>query len=164
MCSWTTPWEIVYLLLYVLSVKLLVVAVSYSCSSNKIRKFLQRYAFIAGIIYLVIMIIGVWSPFQFLISFENMVLFLIPSYLIMFRLNLWNYYKTKNLLDLKLMKAWFGMLLITVVYFAFFMSGISGWLWDKGIWFNANDVLHILLIAWALYVHLRIEPLVIDVE
>ena len=163
-CLWTTPWEIVYLLLYVLSVKLLVVAVSYSCSSGKIRKYLQRYALIAGLLYLVIVSVGIWSPYQFLISFENMVLFLIPSYLIMFRLNLWNYYKTKRLLDLKLIKAWFGMLFITTAYFAFFMSGISGWLWERGIWFNANDVLHILLIGWAMYVLFRIEPLVTDID
>ncbi|MBS3991112.1 MAG: hypothetical protein KGZ51_03500, partial [Erysipelothrix sp.] len=55
-CLWTTPWEIVYLLLYVLSVKLLVVAVSYACSTGKTRTFLQRYALFAGVLYFIIMI------------------------------------------------------------------------------------------------------------
>jgi hypothetical protein len=163
-CLWTTPWEIVYLLLYVLSVKLLVVAVSYACSTGKTRTFLQRYALFAGVLYFIIMIIGLWTPSQYLISFENMVLFLVPSYLIMFGVNLSNYLKTKRLLDMRLMKAWIGMLLLTIAYFAFFLSGISKLLWQNGIWFNANDVLHILLIAWAWYVLAKIEPLVSDVR
>jgi hypothetical protein len=162
-CLWTTPWEIVYLLLYVLSVKLLVVAVSYACSTGKTRTFLQQYALFAGVLYLIIMIIGLWTPNQYLISFENMVLFLVPSYLMMFGVNLSNYLKTKHLLDMRLMKAWVGMLLLTIAYFAFFLSGISKLLWENGIWFNANDVLHILLIAWAWYVLIKVEPLVSDI-
>jgi hypothetical protein len=82
----------------------------------------------------------------------------------MFILNLWNYIQSKNLLDIRLVKAWIGMLFLTITYFAFYMSEISGWLWDKGIWFNSNDVLHILLIGWALYINFRIEPLVTDVD
>lgn len=163
-CLWTTPWEIVYLLLYVLSVKLLVVAVSYCCASGKVRKILLSYAFIAGILYSIIMMIGLWIPNQFMLSFENMVLFLVPSYLVMFGLNLWNYRKSKKLLDNRLMKAWVGMLLLTIAYFAFYLSGISGLLWQNGIWFNANDVLHILLISWALYVWTQIEPLILDAD
>jgi hypothetical protein len=162
MCLWTTPWEIVYLLLYVLSVKLLVIAVSYCCASDRVRKILTRYALITGSVYLIIMIIGVLMPNQFLISFELMVLFLVPSYFLMFLLNLWNYKNTKKLVDIRLITAWIGMLLLTISYFAFFLSGISKVLWQSGIWFNANDVLHLLLIGWALYIHLKVEPLILD--
>jgi hypothetical protein len=163
-CLWTTPWEIVYLFLYVLSVKLLVVAVSYSCASKGIRKMLMNYAFLTGLIYSVILIFGVLTPNQFLISFELMVLFLVPSYFLMFLLNLSNYRKNHQLLDGNLIKAWVGMLLLTIIYFAFLLSGISKLLWQQGIWFNANDVLHILLIGWALYVLFKIEPLVRDIH
>jgi hypothetical protein len=161
-CLWTTPWEIVYLILYVLSVKFLVVGVSVCCGEGKFRHILKRYALMASLLYLIIITIGVMVPDQFLISFENMVLFLVPSYFMMFGLNLVNYLKTKQALDLRLMKAWVGMLLITISYFGFYLSGISTILWQQGIWFNANDVLHILLIIWALYILKYVEPLVKD--
>jgi hypothetical protein len=162
-CLWTTSWEILYLFLYVVSVKLLVVAIGYSCGSKRIRKIPNNYALITGLIYLIILIIGVSTPNQFLISFELMVLFLVPSYFLMFLLNLSNYRKNHQLLDLNLIKAWVGMLLLTIAYFAFLLSGISTWLWTQGIWFNANDVLHILLITWALYIRFKVEPLISDI-
>jgi hypothetical protein len=161
-CLWTTPWEIVYLILYVLSVKFLVIGVSYCCGEGKFRHVLKRYALMASLLYFIIITIGVIVPDQTLISFENMVMFLVPSYLMMFGLNLYNYRKSKQLIDLRLMKAWVGMLLITVSYFGFYLSGISTRLWQQGIWFNANDVLHILLIIWAFYILKYVEPLVKD--
>lgn len=161
-CLWTTPWEIVYLILYVLSVKFLVIGVSVCCGEGRFRSILKRYAIIAALLYFIIITVGVIVPDQFLISFENMVLFLVPSYFMMFGLNLYNFLRTKQALDLRLMKAWVGMLLITVSYFGFYLSGISTRLWQQGIWFNANDVLHILLILWALYILKYVEPLVVD--
>lgn len=163
-CLWTTPWEIVYLFLYVVSVKLLVIAVSICCGSDRIRKIFLGYALMMGIIYSAILMVGMWVPNQFLISFELMVLFLVPSYLLMFVLNLGNYRKTRRLIDIRLIRSWIGMLLITVAYFVFYLSGVSGWLWQRGIWFNANDVLHLLLIVWALYIRFNVLPLVADSE
>jgi hypothetical protein len=163
-CLWTTPWEIVYLFLYVVSVKLLVIAVSYCCGSQRIRKILMVYALLMGIIYSAILAVGIWMPDQFLISFELMVLFLVPSYLFMFFVNLVNRRKTHRLLDVRLIRAWIGMLLITIAYFVFYLSGVSSLLWKQGIWFNANDVLHLLLIGWALYIRFKVEYLVIDSE
>ncbi len=163
-CLWTTPWEIAYLFLYVVSVKLLVIAISYCCGSDRYRKILMGYALIMGILYSVILMAGIWIPNQFLISFELMVLFLVPSYLLMFVLNLGNYRKTRRLIDIRLIRSWIGMLLITIAYFVFYLSGVSSLLWQKGIWFNANDVLHLLLIAWALYIRFKVEHLVADSE
>ncbi len=164
LCLWTTSWEIAYLFLYVLSVKLLVVAVSHCCGQSRVRKYFAGYALIMGFIYSVILLAGILLPNQFLISFELMVLFLVPSYVLMFLLNLKNLRKSKKLIDIRLIKAWVGMLLITIAYFAFFLSGISTWLWQRGIWFNANDVLHLLLIAWALYIFFKVSHLIIDSE
>lgn len=163
-CLWTTGWEIAYLFLYVVSVKLLVIAVSHCCASDRVRRFFLGYALMMGIIYSAILGVGVWMPNQFLISFELMVLFLVPSYVLMFLLNLKNFRVTKQLVDIRLIKAWIGMLLITIAYFVFYLSGVSGWLWLRGIWFNANDVLHLLLIVWALYIHFKVLPLVADFE
>ena len=163
-CLWTTWWEIAYLFLYVLSVKLLVVAVSYCCAKERVRKSFMSYALIMAIVYTAILITGILLLNQFLISFELMVLFLVPSYVLMFLLNLKNFRKSKKLIDSRLIKAWIGMLLITIAYFAFYASGISNGLWQRGIWFNANDVLHLLLIAWALYIHFKVSHLIVDSE
>ena len=163
-CLWTTPWEIIYLFLYVVSVILLVVAIGYSRADKKTRKSLFLYAGIMGVVYSAILLTGVLLPNQFLISFELMVMFLVPSYVIMFLVNVYNVRKLKQPIDRFLIQAWIGMLLITVAYFLFYLSGISSWLWGYGIWFNANDVLHLLLIGWVLYVNHRIFPLISDLE
>jgi hypothetical protein len=161
-CLWTTSWEIVYLLLYVISVKFLVVAVGYSRANGKTRKLMFLYALVTGIVYTAILMAGVLMPNQFLISFELMVMFLVPSYVIMFLISVRNIRKSGDLTDRYLIQAWIGMLVITVAYFMFYLSGISAVLWDYGIWFNANDVLHLLLIGWVLYVNRRIFPLISD--
>jgi hypothetical protein len=163
-CLWTTWWEIAYLFLYVVSVKLLVIAISHCCASGRVRKFFLGYALMMGVVYSAILGIGVWMPNQFLISFELMVLFLIPSYVLMFLINLKNFRMTRRLIDIRLIRSWIGMLLITIAYFVFYLSGVSGWLWQRGIWFNANDVLHLLLIVWALNIHFKVLPLVADFE
>lgn len=161
-CLWTTPWEIVYLFLYVISVKLLVVAVSYTSVQKRTRKYYVGYAWVMGLIYSVILFTGIWLPNQFLISFELMVLFLVPSYILMFMINVKNFKKSGRPLEQRLINAWVGMLLITIAYFAVYMSGISTWLWQSGIWFNANDVLHLLLIVWALYINYKVLRLIED--
>ncbi len=44
-----------------------------------------------------------------------------------------------------------ALALVVVVYFIALISWFADVLWAKGIWFNANDVLHILMVGWVLY-------------
>ena len=53
-------------------------------------------------------------------------------------------------------------MLIANAYSALYLSGISAWLWQWGVWFNANDVLHLLLIVWALYIRYNVSYLIED--
>lgn len=163
-CLWTTPWEILYLILYVISVKLLVLAISFSCANTTLRRYFRLYAIIMGVVYSFMLIIGIFTPNQFLISFELMVLFLAPSYILMFVLNLRNYMSTKSQLDIHLIYAWIGMLLITISYFGFYYLKVADTLWQNGIWFNANDVLHLLLIVWVVYFRYGVCDLIKDRE
>lgn len=44
------------------------------------------------------------------------------------------------------------------VYYGYLLSGIPEGLWAKGVWFSANDVLHLGLIAWMVYIYAAVRP------
>lgn len=148
---WTTWWEIWYLILFVISMNAITVAVSFSSSSGKIRGFLIGYAIANTSVYTVTVLAGALLPDQFLASFECMVLFASPTFFILLAVNTVRYLKLKRSLDILLVGAWIFMLVIVVAYFGFYVSGYAAVLWKKGIWFNANDVLHIGLVFWIFY-------------
>lgn len=152
-CLWTSWWEIWYLLTYVYSMNLLTAAVAFSSSKGKLRKGVIYYTVINSLLYTIILMTGAFSPDKFLVSFECMVLFSSPMFIILMVVNILHYRKTKNKMDLFFILAWVLMFIIVILYFGYFMSGVSGLLWSKGIWFNANDVLHVCLILWILYIY-----------
>ncbi len=164
LCLWTSWWEIWYLILFVAAMNLITAAVSFSCSAGKVRKGLQVFAAVSTIAYLILVLTGAFLPDYFLSSFEFMVLFPALSFLILFAVNFSNYRKNRKKLDLLLIGAWIFMLLIVVAYFGFYLSGLASVLWSKGIWFNANDVLHLLLILWIAYLYFSVSKNIEDFE
>jgi len=163
-CLWTSWWEIWYLMLYVLSMNFIASAVAYSSATGKLRKGIIIYAIINTVIYLSVIISGTIIPNQFLVSFECMVMFVFPVFVLMFIVNILRYRKTSKRLDTRLIGAWLFMFGIVFAYFAYFLSGFADVLWKEGIWFNANDVLHIGLILWILYLWFGISKLVEDAD
>lgn len=151
-CSWTSWWEIYYYLFQSFSMNAFVVAIAYSSTEGKLRKNLMLYAAINAIIYNAVLFTGAFLPNKFMVSFELFTLISAPNFLILFIINTKNYLKTKELLDLRLMWLWFLQGVIIVVYFIYLFSGYPEQLWAKGIWFNANDLLHVLIIFWQLYI------------
>lgn len=156
-CSWTSWWEIVYLLLFVLALNTIIMAVSQSSTTGKLKKVVIAYASINFISYSVLLLTGAFMPHRFLVSFEFMVLFTSPAFIILFIINLLAYRVKKEKMDLMLIFAWVFMFVIVVLYFGFLLSGYAAVLWEKGIWFNANDVLHITLILWAFYLYFGVS-------
>lgn len=152
-CLWTSWWEIWYLLTYVYSMNILTAAVAYSSSKGKLRKGVIWYTILNSLVYTILLMIGAFTPDKFLASFECMVLFSSPMFIILLVVNTLQYRKHHNKLDIYYIGAWLLMFLIVVIYFGYFMSGIAASLWSNGIWFNANDVLHVLLILWILYIY-----------
>ena len=161
-CVWTSWWEIVYLILSVGSINALNMAQSYSSTTEKWRRIISIYSFVNIVLYIIIVLIGAIVPVQFIVSFEFMLIFYAPNIVIFFILNSWRYYKYRNHLDLVLLIIWISLGIITGIYYLYFVLDITRSLWEQGIWFSENDVLHIGLIVWMIYIRLILTKYVKD--
>ena len=65
-------------------------------------------------------------------------------------------------MDLALLGAWAWLALTLAAYFGYLMAGITQILWARGVWFSENDVLHIGLIVWMIYLARVVAPRVRD--
>ncbi len=151
-CSWTSWWEIVYLIFSVASIDAIVIAVAYTCTVGKSRKILSGYAAINAVLYIIAVLIGTITSIKFLISFELLILVVAPNFLILLSINLRRYNHHKEKIDLVLITTWIWLGITMAAYYLYLMLGITEMLWQQGIWFSENDVLHIGLIIWMLYI------------
>ena len=65
-------------------------------------------------------------------------------------------------LEVRLLVAWVLLLAVTIGCFIYYLSGLSESLWKRGIWFNANDVLHLGLAVWLVYLLVAVRGKVAD--
>jgi hypothetical protein len=153
-CAWTSWWEVVYLIIQGLSLNTLLVAVAYSSTEGNLQIILQGYALAVGVIYTILTFLGGIIPIKQLITFELMVWVSSPALLMMGILNGWRYYHFRTPLDLVLLGAWGLLLLILTAYWLYQKFNITAKLWTKGegIWFSQNDLLHLGLILWMIYI------------
>ncbi|MHA1719150.1 MAG: hypothetical protein ACTSXK_06470 [Promethearchaeota archaeon] len=163
-CLWTTWLEILYLLFSVASVNSMMFAQSFSCAMDMKRFFMQLYGLLNSIIYLIILIVGIAIPVRFMISFEMMVLFLIPGFIFFMIQNIRRNSSEKNKMDIIFIRIWLILAIVMITYFGYLFLGISDMLWDLGIWFTANDILHIGLIIWMIYIGNNITRYVKDLK
>jgi hypothetical protein len=163
-CLWTSWWEIWYLMLFVISMNVIVVAVAFSSTTGKLRKAAIGYAILNSLAYLVTVLSGAFIPDQFMASFECMVLFAVPTFLILLLINSIRFAKLHRKLDLLLVGAWILMIGSVFAYFGFYVSGYALVLWEKGIWFNENDVLHIALVLWIIYFTFAVSNKIEDAQ
>lgn len=151
-CAWTSWWELVYLMFQQISLNTLLVAVAYSCTSDVFQKVLLGYAVLNSVVYIVIVFIGGIVPVKSLITFEFMVWFSAPILFLCLLLNTCRFFIYKDIMDLALLGTWIFLLFTMIAYWTYHKKGISKKLWEKSIWFSENDVLHILLILWMIYI------------
>ncbi len=161
-CLWTSWWEIAYLIASVWSIDAMTLAVAYSSTSGKLRKIFSVYAIINAVLYFIVVMIGVLIPVKFLISFELLLVVAAPGILAFFVINGWRYFKYKLNLDLVLLGTWLWLGITIAAYFLYLISGTTAALWANGIWFSENDVLHIGLIIWMIYIAFILAPKVKD--
>jgi len=162
LCSWTSWWEIVYLLLSAASIDAMVISGAYSNYQGAYRKSLAVYAVVNFALYCILVMMGVLTLNEFLISFELLLIVTAPNILLLFILNGWRYLKFKDRLDAALAVTWIWLGAIIGIYFLYLLFGITERLWDHGIWFSENDVLHLGLISWMLFIGIKLAKLVRD--
>ena len=161
-CIWTSWWEIGYLIASVWSIDAMVMAGAWSCAKGKWRKAMIGYALANATAYPVVVLVGTFLPVRFLISFELLLIVSAPGILALFILNLWRFSKSKNKMDLALIGAWIWLGVTIGAYFLYLISGLTQRLWAQRIWFSENDVLHIGLIPWMVYLGILVVPHLTD--
>lgn len=161
-CVWTSWWELLYLIVSVWSIDAMMLAIAYSSTHGKLRKWLSIYAILNGIIYFIIIIVGAFIPVKFLISFELLLIVTAPNIITFFVINGLRYLKQKRPEDLVYLGTWLWLGLTIAAYFLYLISGFTTTIWEKGIWFSENDVLHIGLILWMIYIARILAPRVKD--
>lgn len=153
-CAWTSWWEVVYLMFQQVSMNAMLVAVSYSCTEGLTQAVLLAFSLVSSVVYVGSTLIGGIVPIKSLITFSLMVWVSAPSLMVLLVLNSWRYYIYRDPLDLSLLGTWFLLLLTSAVYWIYDELDITQKLWakGKGIWFSQNDMLHVCLILWMIYI------------
>ena len=162
LCLWTSWWEIGYLLVSVGSVDAMLVAQAHACATGKWRKLLARYALINIAFYAIALLVGTLIPVRLLISFEFLLIVSAPTILIFIIQNSRRYAQFRRSKDLALLGTWAWLVLTLGAYFLYLISGLTQRLWEQGTWFSENDVLHIGLIIWMLYIAVVVAQRVED--
>lgn len=151
-CAWTDWWEIIYEIFQQFSINAMTVAVAYSCTTGLLRNIMIVYAIIISVVYLILTLLGAFAPYKPLITFEWMVEICIPAYVTFIALNIVRYIVYGHTMDLVMLGCWILIYLSYWGYIKYWKSGFTQVLWKKKIWFSENDVLHVVLIIWGIYV------------
>jgi len=152
-CRWTSWWEVIYMIFQQVSINVMLVAVCYSCTQGALLWGAILYAVVCSIVYTVMVFIGGFTPIKPWITFERMVWVCSPVVVFFLILNSWRYYQLGQSIDLLLLGSWCLLLLTMALYWLYDYLGIAKTLWQKKrIWFSENDVLHVVLIGWAIYI------------
>lgn len=142
----------------------MVLAVAYSSTEGRLRTSLSVYAILNALIYFIMVIVGTLIPVKFLISFEFLLLVAAPGIITFFFINGRRYAKYKQAVDLGYLGTWIWLGITIAAYFLYLISGTTASLWARGIWFSENDILHIGLILWMLYIAFILSPRVKDIS
>ena len=153
-CNWTNWFEIYYNLTTVAGASCLLIAVGYSCFNSKWINLIKLIALIKFSTYSILCLLGAVLPNKLIISYEFLVMFSTPVYIIFLIINIYQYILTKEELYKYYSLTWSSLFIILSFYFIYLDFNITELLWDNKIWFSANDVLHVFMIFWILFIWL----------
>jgi hypothetical protein len=160
LCRLTTGWEVGYSVAQACSVSAMLIAVSYACTTEGLRRGLIAFAVLDAVAYVIVTVIGVLAPSAALLSFPVLMLFAVPGILIVIAVAGRRLRSTGDPMDHALVIAAVLLVLVQVAYFAYYAAGVTAVLWDDGtgFYFSENDVLHIGMILWLWYVVAVVGP------
>lgn len=162
-CQFTSWFELSYLFVTALSITIMALAFAQTFLSGTSKQVLQVYPVVMMGVYTVLLLLGSVLSVQFLLSYELFTVFFMPLFVVFFVYNIIGYQKTKDALNKSFIVLWLLFLVVNVLYYVYYLPGFTESLYtETGIWFSANDVLHIGLILWFVYFQLRIKFELID--
>lgn len=163
-CALTNGFEVGYSVTQAASVSAMVLAVAYSCAHGTARRWLVGYALANVVAYAAVTVAGVLLPSAFLLSFEVLLLFALPGVILTGVVAARHYLVNSDVMSWRILWAVLLLVLVQVAYFAYLVFGITEALWDdgRGPYFSANDVLHVGMAAWLLYVYFALRNTLAD--
>lgn len=150
-CTWTSWWELAYLLLTAAGMNAMLIAVAYSCTTGALRRFVCAYAGVSALLYTGAVLAGALVPIRLLVSFEGLMVAAAPAVALALGLAVRAYRERRDPVGLALLRTWAGFMMVIVAYALALATGITDRLWTYGIWFTENDVLHAGMILWVLH-------------
>ncbi|HBG33324.1 MAG TPA: hypothetical protein DDW82_06400, partial [Acholeplasmataceae bacterium] len=103
----------------------------------------------ALIVYTVLLVTGSILENRILISYEIFTVFFMPLFVVFFVINIMNYRKHQDQLNQSFIQLWIWFLIVNVAYYAYYIPGFTESFYENtGVYFSANDVLHIGLMGW----------------
>lgn len=163
-CTWTSWWEVIYMLLSVPGMNAFLVATSYTNTKDKFRKAIMIYAVINTIAYSIVLLYGAYTPVKLLVSFEFMSLISAPSVILLLVLHGTSYAKKKDKMNLLLLNTWLIFVAVGITYLVYLSTDLTSILWQRGIWLTENDVLHLGMICWIYYIFKKLPNTIIDLD
>lgn len=163
-CLWTSWWEITYMICTVAGAGAAFIGVAYAFFSEKARRCWSVFAIAGTLAYILVVLTGVLLSSRFLLSFELMVMFVFVGFSAISVQCFCYYRKAKDRLMLNVI--WVGLLLpgVIAVYYVALATGFGGFLWERGIWFTENDLLHVLMIGWVLFIYVMLGKSLQDAQ
>jgi len=154
LCLFTSWFELSYLFVTAFSITVMAYAVAEKALKGRTKDIYLKVVSIGLIVYSVSLVLGAIAEIRFLITYEYFLMFFMPYFISFLMMNIKGYKHERNEFDKGLIIVWVLMLVVNVLYFAYFFSGIPEELFENyGVWLSANDVLHIGLIGWMVYIY-----------
>ena len=145
----TSIFELEYLITTAFAISFIIAGMAYSFLTGKKRKKLLYFSVIFCAVYFVFLFLGTAIPVKLFVTYEFFVAFMAVIFIVAFIVCIKHYKTYKDKLSRDHIIIYISFLVVNAGYFIYLLSGAGEVLLNRyNIWFNANDVLHILLILW----------------
>jgi hypothetical protein len=160
-CTYTSWFEVIYLLLSGVGLNAFLVAGVQVKVSPGLKRMATIYAGFNTIAYSALLLYGAFTPVRFLVTFDCMILAGLPTVLFLVGLHSLNYLKNKGKYNLHNLQSWLVMIGVALAYGFYLAAGFTQPLWQHGIWFTENDVLHLGMIGWVYFLYKKVKVLTV---